>query len=246
MKGDAMKKEKSAEQHDGGQIYMDAKREYSQIYGDYVKRVRQWQVMAIICAMIALVAVCALAYSANSVKIKPYAFYIKDNQAYPLGYAEKYEISRDKTNRANSIEEFVTFQTLLRFIENVRGRTPDTLLQRRLIGNVYAMLLKSTPAFEVVTQYYTTNKPYEKDITILVEDLSIMKEETPNKFTIKWTEKTYKKRKFTKSDSFQGTIDTKTILPDTENAMLENPMGIYVYNISFRKIHKNQKGKEAN
>jgi len=209
--------------------YLNARREYSEVYGSYIQRMNQWRSIAFICAFAAVFAVVGLVYIGSISNIAPYMVHIKDNRAYPMGYAEQYKIS-------GAHKKKVVLNSLMRFIENFRQVTPEKKLQEKFVAEVYSFMQKSMPAYMTVNDWYERNNPFKSDQTILCQITYIVEEKKDN-FRVEWTEKSYDgNSKFKEIKKFKGTIEIKFIIPKSEREIIKNPLGIYIENLYFSSV----------
>jgi len=212
----------------GGNPYLDARREWNERYGDWVARERNWQRLAFICALVALVAVAGLAYAASQNKFIPYV--VEMDQ---LGRMQAVR----PASRARPVEPRFIKAQLAAFIENLRSVSADGWVQRQRIFGAYAMLRTGDAATGMVSEHFRDASPFEtaktETISVQIETILPLTEQS---WRIEWVE-TRRDRTGAKLAVARWTATAATVLspPETEAAILKNPAGLYVTELSWSK-----------
>jgi len=212
----------------GANPYLDARREWNERYGDFVARERNWQRLAFLSTLVALVAVAGLAYAASQNKFVPYVVEIDK-----LGRMQAVQ----PASRARPVEPRFIKAQLAAFIENVRSVTADGWVQRQRIFKAYAMLRTSDAATGMVSAHFRQASPFEraKTETVSVQIETILPL-TRDSWRLEWVE-TQRDRTGIDTGAARWTATATTVIatPESEADMLKNPAGLYVTELSWSK-----------
>ena len=215
--------------------YLSARRRWNDYTGGVASSRRMWQLVALICLLITLVAVAgAIAIGAQS-KFVPYVV-----QVDKLGEA----VATAPAERAAPADPRVIKAQVASFVQSARLVTPDVQLQRQAIFRVFASLAPSDAAYAKINNFYrdpATNPATRMgDEIVSVEIISTIAQ-TPMTWQVDWTEQTYQRSGEVKGppERWRALVQVR-IAPATgatsEAQLRVNPLGIYVTDYSWSKI----------
>jgi len=92
-----------------------------------------------------------------------------------------------RAEQASPVDQRVVRAALLDWMTSLRSITSDVYLQRRFIDDVYAKMVKSSAAFNVVSDSYKQNSPFEhgQNQTVSV-DVHAITPLSPSSYEITW------------------------------------------------------------
>jgi type IV secretion system protein TrbF len=216
--------------------YLNAQRTWNSHVGSLIASRLAWQLVAIVSLLIVLGSVAGVIYIGSQSKFVPYVVQVDK-------FGET--VAQRAIERASPVDSRIVRESIASFITNARLVTPDIALQRRAIFNVYAMLLRQTPASNKMTEFLNGNlqmnpfKRAEKE-TVNTEIISIIPM-TANTWQVDWTE--------TVRDRMKGSLITPPyrmralvtmvvrpdVAGDSEEQMQANPFGVYVSDYAWSK-----------
>ncbi|ETX01006.1 MAG: hypothetical protein ETSY1_09150 [Candidatus Entotheonella factor] len=208
--------------------YLDARREWNERYGDEVARAYNWQRFAWISLVVALVAVCGLAYAAMQNKYVPYVVEIDK-----LGRIRAANVAE----RARPVEVRFQKALLADFIESLRNVMVDGQVQRDRIYQAYAMLRQGDAATGMVNGHFKRHNPFERakteTVTVQVETILPLTDKT---WQIEWRE-IVRDRSGVEiaTEPWKATASVVIVPPRDEASILQNPVGLYVTHLSWSK-----------
>ena len=213
-----------------GSPYLNARAEWLERYGSYINRATQWRRMAFLSIIVAVLSIAGNVIQLNQSKVVRYFVTVDE-----LGKTVAEKIS--ESNR-NSTPELVVQSVIAELITNWRSVTPDTELQKRMMG--YLSTHTASTARGILKEWYVENSPYKtaKDGRIVnVEIKGRPLAVSRDSYHVEWTEIV---RNLQGSEmireKFDAILTVAIIPPATEEAMLANPGGVYVVNISTSKV----------
>jgi type IV secretion system protein VirB5 len=206
--------------------YLEARREWNERYGDYIKQAHHWRAIAIVCGMTALIAVVGVAYIGAQSKVVPYVVAVDR-----LGAAA----AITRADRAAPVDSRVVKAYLARFVADWRAVTVDRQAQKSAIDRVYAMLATGSVALEKLNEHYRARNPFTvastNSVAVAVTNLLQISERT---WQVEWQEVTRDSR-----GELQGTVRMKASIivgiapPTDEHLMLINPLGVYITDLNW-------------
>lgn len=163
--------------------YIDARREWSERYGDYIAQKSMWQKLAFASLGICAIAVLGNVYQASQSKVRTYIV-----QVNKLGEAMNVT-SADSA--APTDRRYVAAQ-LERYITEARSVTSDPKVQKQWLDDVYAM--SGPAAANYLNQYYkqAENQPFNlmrtETRTVQMSPATPMSDKT---WQLEWEESRY-------------------------------------------------------
>jgi type IV secretion system protein VirB5 len=209
--------------------YLAARREWDERYGDFIKHARNWRVVALICALTALVSTAGIVWQSARSRVVPFVV-LMDNLGRPVasGTPDQVVVNDDRLKRA----------ALFSWVENVRIVTPDAVAQRRAIDRVYGFIANGTQAQVFISEYYRSDPPFKRaqTNTVSVEVNSVLPtgERT---FEVDWVETVRDLYGAIKStDHWKASLTIAVNPPSDEAQMRINPLGVYVTQANWEKV----------
>lgn len=194
-----------------------------------------WQILAILCLMIALAGVGGMIYIGSQSRFIPYVV-----QVNKLGEA----VSVSRADVATVADQRVVHASVASFINDLRMVTPDIALQRKAIFRAYALLRINDPATAKANEWLNgteANSPFKRaeTQTVSVEINSVLpqSEET---WQVDWLEKVYDRQGHLQEPPFKMRALLRVYhRPPTQNTTEEqirsNPLGIYIQDFSWSR-----------
>ena len=215
--------------------YLSARRTWN----DHMRAVQSsrtmWQLLALLCLLIALAAVGGIIAIGSQSKFIPYVV-----QVNKLGEA----IAVSRADIAGETDPRVVHASLAAFVNDLRMVTPDVALQRKAIFRAYAMLSNNDPATAKANQWFNgseSSSPFKRaeTQTVNVEIISVIPQ-SPETWQVDWLEKIYDRQGHLTEQPFKMRallrIYNKPTTPSTtEEQIRNNPLGIYIQDFSWSK-----------
>lgn len=209
--------------------YLAARREWDERYGNLITRERNWRLMALVCAVIALVAIGGIVRLSTRTHIVPFVVAMDSlGRTVAAGPAEEASASDDRIKRA----------TLFTFVEDLRTVTTDGVAQRKAIDRVYAHIASGGQSQAFISEYYRSSPPQKRASaeTVSVEVRSVLPT-SERTFEVEWTETTRDLYGAVKGqDRWKAVFGIAVNPPSDERQARINPLGIYVTNANWGKV----------
>jgi len=204
--------------------YLDARREWTERYGNYIKRAQTWRAVA----FLSLGAVCVLTVGlvtlAGQSKVRPFVVEVdKLGAAVAVAPADAAQLPD---------ERIVRFQ-LAQYLTDARQITSDPVVQKRWLDAVYA--ISGPAATNFLNKFYKDHDPFEQARNGLV-DVEIQSAIPLSKesWQVDWTET---KRALTGEmmdvTRWEAIVRVTTFVPSTEREIIRNPSGVVVTQIGW-------------
>lgn len=206
--------------------YLDARREWNERYGSYIKQAKNWRAIAFMSSFIALIAVSGVVYIGSESKLVPYVVEVdKLGQQVPV----------QRADRASSVSDAIIIHQLASWIESSRTVFTDADAQNKMIGITYSMLRNKSPAYNKANAYFQQNNPFARaaDETVSVDIKSVLPM-SKNTWRVEWVEKKHDREgMLVGSTNMQAILTVGITPPQDESAILINPMGVYIDDFSW-------------
>lgn len=215
--------------------YLSARRTWN----DHMRSVQasrnMWQILALLCLLIALAGIGGVVVIGSQSKFVPYVVQVNN-----LGEA----VAVSRADTAAVADQRVIHASVASFINDLRLVTPDIALQRRAIFRTYAMLSTNDPATVKANEWFggdENSSPFKRaeTETVNVEIISVIpqSEET---WQVDWLEKVYDRQGHLAEPPFKMRALLRVYTqPPTQNTTEEqirnNPLGIYIQDYSWSK-----------
>ncbi|SOD42748.1 VirB8/TrbF family protein [Nitrosovibrio sp. Nv4] len=215
--------------------YLAARRTWNEHVGEQVASRQNWQMLGLLCLLIALAGVGGMIYIGSQSKFIPYVVEV-DKLGQTIAVAP--------VDRAKAVDQRVIHAAMATFIQWARLVTPDVALQRKAIFGVYAMLSPDDPATAKMNEFlngrpdWNPFKRAEKE-TVSTEIISVIAQ-TPETWQVDWTETVRDRQGFVKTPPYRMralvTMYVSEPAPETsEEQIRNNPLGIFVSDFAWSK-----------
>jgi type IV secretion system protein VirB5 len=191
--------------------------------------------MGILSLLVTLVGVTGIIHIGQQSKFIPYVVQIdKLGQAVAVSVADK----------AAPTDHRVIASALSACIANARLVTPDVMLQRKAVFDVYAMLPANAPATQKMTEFYNgteESSPFKRATTEMVStEISSAMALTPETWQVDWLETTRDRQGVMKSRPvpMRAMLTIFIAAPTsatTEEQLRKNPLGIFIRDFSWSR-----------
>ena len=206
-------------------------------FGDLARGKRNWQLMAF--GLLGLFAIVLVGYVrlASETRITPYVVAVdKLGRAAAFGPAEP-------SGRPAQTDPRIVAATLALFIRNVRAVSSDGVVQRELLYRAYAHAAARARQFLDGWFALPENDPrlLGQRLTRSIEVDAILPVPGSAVWRMQWTER--EQPVFagaSRESAWEGYLTVKVRRPRTANAVEENPLGIYVTDLTWTEVTKSQ------
>ena len=212
--------------------YLNAQRTWNDHVGRIMSSRRMWQMVAMVCLLIALVAVGGIVEIGRQSKIVPYV--VEVNQ---LGEA----LAIRPAQAAQAADPRVIEATVAAFVSEARLVTPDVTLQREAVLHVYAVLSSNDPATIKMNEWLNgtpESNPFKRAATEMVSiDIKSVMPQTDSTWQIDWVETVRDRKGVIKGVPcrMRALITVYVAPPTAEEQIRQNPLGIFVRDFSWTK-----------
>lgn len=215
--------------------YLSARRTWNDLMKAQVASRRSWEMIAILCLLIALASVGGIAYVGSQSKFIPFLYHVD-----PHGHAT----AIGPVEMASPADPRVLAAAIGDFIANARLVTVDAALQRKAVYQVYAMLSEQDPATGKMNQWMNgteDSNPFtraEKE-TVTV-DVSTVLPQTPDTWEVTWMESVWNRKGEANGPpvAMRALVTVYRAEPaatTTEDELRRNPLSVYVRDFSWSK-----------
>ena len=203
-------------------VYLAARREWNERYGDYIAQANNWRLIAIAALGVAAVAVAGNVWQSSQSRVQPFVVEVDK-----LGDA----LAIQRANVAPPVPVGVVRAQLARYIQDVRSVSIDVQAERVFINEAYAMVDKNGAALTFLNNYFAANDPFKRAATETVSAHveSVLPLPGSNTWRVEWREDTVARDgrpEFSKH--WEATITVSINPPTTDAGILVNPTGLFV------------------
>jgi type IV secretion system protein TrbF len=207
-------------------VYLEARREWNERYGEYIAREHAWKMGFFLMGLISVICAAGMAYTSSQSKFVPYVVAIDK-----LGSA----VGVQRADVAAKPDARVIRAQLARWIENVRSVYQDAGAERVNIEYAYSMLRRTDSAFVRLNDYLANHDPFERakaeGVAIQIGSVIPISDTT---WGVQWRETTHSSKGETiSSTEYQANLTIAIDPPTKEATLLRNPMGIYIKNYDW-------------
>lgn len=216
--------------------YLDARRAWNSHVDRAYAAQHTWQLLCVVCLLIALAAVGGTIYLGSKSKFVPYVIEVnKLGEAVAVGPAQVAAPADPRVVRAS----------LASFIASARLVTPDVTLQREAIFRVYAMLHTKDAAAQQMNEWYNGSKessPFARASKVTVTtDINSVLPISGNSWQVDWQETTRDRTGALVGQPVHMRAMMSVYLepPSTtgdEAAIQRNPLGIYISTYTWQEV----------
>jgi type IV secretory pathway TrbF-like protein len=206
-------------------------------FGDLARGKRHWQLMAF--GLLGLFGIVLVAYVrlASETRITPYVVEVdRLGRAVAVGPAEP-----SRQAAAAAVDPRIVEATLSLFIRNVRAVSSDGVVQRELLYRAYAHAVARARLFLDGWFALPEHDPrlLGQRCTRAVEVDAILPVPGSAVWRVQWTEREQPAvAGALRESAWEGYLTVKVIRPRTANVVEENPLGIYVTDLTWTEVMK--------
>ena len=205
--------------------YLNARREWDERYGDALARAKTWRLAAFASLAVAAIAVAGIAYVGGQSKIQPFVVAL-DKMGNPVAMAQP--------AGGNAVSQRIIEAQVANWVWTARSVIPDPLAQKALIAKVYAMAGSNAGSY--LNTYYAAHPPFG-DFTVNVTITSVLPV-SKDTWQVGWDEQRYEGGQPKPLEHWRANITTglDPKLADNPQVMLDNPLGLFVKNVTWTQI----------
>ena len=205
--------------------YLNARREWDERYGDALSRAKNWRVAAFASLGVTAIAVAGMAFVAGQSKIEPFVVGL-DKMGNPVAMAQP--------TGGSAVSQRIIEAQVANWIWTARTVIPDGMAQKALIAKVYAMA--GTGAASYLNTYYAAHPPFG-DFTVNVTITSVLPV-SKDTWQIGWDELRYVGGQPKPVEHWRANVTTGVDpkLADSPQVMLDNPLGLFIKNVTWTPI----------
>ncbi len=215
--------------------YLSARRTWNDLMKAQVASRRSWELIAILCLLIALASVGGIASIGSQSKFIPFLY-----QVDPHGHAT----AIGPVDQASQTDPRVLASAIGEFIANARLVTVDAALQRKAVYQVYAMLNEQDPATGKMNHWMNGTEdanPFTRAETETVTvDISTVLPQTADTWEVTWLESVWDRKGEVKIPPvpMRALVTVYRAEPSatvSEDELRRNPLSVYVRDFSWSK-----------
>jgi type IV secretion system protein TrbF len=216
--------------------YLDARRTWNSQVDRAFSSLHTWQLLCVLCLLIALGSLAGIAYIGAQSKFVPYVIEVdKLGEAVSIGPA----------TAAGPADARVVRASLASFVSSARLVTPDVSLQREAIFRVYAMLHTKDPAAAQMNEFYNATKdasPFARAAKVTVTtDINSVLPVSTNSWQVDWQESTRDREgALVGKPTHMRAVLTVYLEPISttanQSSIQRNPLGIYVQTFTWQEV----------
>jgi len=209
--------------------YVRARQEWDERFGDQIKSRKRWQLMAFTSLATTLLCVGGMVAIGFRSRTVPYVVALDDvGRAVPVIPAQQVAVKDVRLQEA----------VVARWITDMRTVVTDAVAERRLVDEVYAQTAQNSAASAIVTEFYSTNSPFDllKKQTVDVSVESIV-QQSAKAYEVTWSEATRDLvGTFVASHRYRAFVTVTTEEVTDAKQALVNPLGLYVTNLTWGEV----------
>lgn len=213
--------------------YLNARREWNERYGDYIKQAKTWRIAAFVSMGIALVSVGGLVSVSMQSKVVPYLVQLDDHS--DVVRVERADVLQKPD--ANAIRA-----ALANWVIGARTIYTDPQAEKDLIDATYAMTLPNSAAYQSLANYDRDNNPYELAATETVGvQVTLVVPISNESWQVDWTETVKSPAgKVISTKDWQAMLTISLIPPTDPQQIMLNPLGVYVRQFAWSSVLQSQ------
>jgi type IV secretion system protein VirB5 len=214
--------------------YLEARREWDERYADLVLGKRNWQIAASGLLVLALMLAGGMVWLAARSRYVPYVVEVDK-----LGYALTVPKPLNPTSVPDVTIRIERYEVAA-FIRNARTVTSDPQVEGQMLNSLLAHARGATDRF-LDAYYHSDNfshnpfKLAEKQ-TVSIQIDSIL-QLSPNSYQVRWSEQQRDLNGVVLGSPthWEAVLQTQIVPPNSDDAIIGNPLGFYVTEISWTK-----------
>jgi len=201
--------------------HLNARREWNERYGDYIKAAHHWRLAAVGSIAVALVCSVGMVALAMQQKVVPYAVEFNEHHE-PVRV-----IRADVMTHPNASQIRAGLNT---WIRGARSVYMDRRAMKDMLISTYALTQPGSAAYGALAEYHKQNDPYKisQEYTVEIAANAVL-QISADSWRIEWTEtKRQLSGRVIDTRTWQATATIAIIPPMDESQVLLNPIGMYV------------------
>jgi type IV secretory pathway TrbF-like protein len=209
-------------------MYLAARQEWLERYGDYIAQARNWRMVALLSLIVAGIALTSLALLARQSRVVPYV--VKVDR---LGEA----VAVERADAAAQPDEAIIKAQLARWLTAVRSVYVDAAAQRTLITEAYAMINRLGASYGALNDHMRAHDPFEraKTETVAVQVESVLPIAGAS-WRVEWREEVRgRDGARVSSTQYQASVSMSFNPPTDEATLRLNPTGLYINSFHWAK-----------
>lgn len=214
---------------DSVNLYLSARREWDERYGNLITRAKNWRAMAFLCALLAVIEAGGMIAVSMRSKTTPYVVAVDSlGRQVAAGAADESFAPDDRLKRT----------ALLDWMTDLRTVTNDGVAERKVIERVYSRIASGSAALNVVNEFYRNDPPQKRmeHETVSVDVESVLPT-TDKTYEIEWTETVRDLQGEVQSQKhWKGVCTIDIHSPTDEQLVRTNPLGIYVTDLRWARV----------
>ncbi|MGH7933294.1 MAG: VirB8/TrbF family protein [Candidatus Binataceae bacterium] len=216
----------------GANLYVEARREWDERYADLVLGKRNWQIAAGGLLALSLILASGIVWLTTRSRYIPYVVEVDK-----LGYALTVPQPLTPTSVPDVTARMQRYEVAA-FIRNARAVSSDPQVNQQMLNSLLAHAHGAADRF-LDAYYHSDNfahnpfKIAEKQ-TISIQIDSIL-QLSPQSYQVRWTEvqRDLNGVALGSPAHWEAVLQTRIVPPNSDNAILSNPLGFYVTQISW-------------
>ena len=209
--------------------YLAARKEWDERYGNLITRARNWRLITVVVAMVALVQAGGLIYLASKSRVVPFVVAIDSLDRV---------VASGPAQASNAADERLIRAALYQWIGDLRMVTTDGVAQRRAIDHVYSMIGNGTAAQVQISEFYSQDPPASRaQHETCSAEVKAVFSTSDKTFQVEWSETTRSLNgQVLAQQNWKGSVTITVNPPSDERLARVNPLGIYVVAVSWSKV----------
>jgi len=215
-----------------GNVYVEARREWDERYADLVLGKRNWQIAAGGLLVVTLILSSGIVWLTTRSRYIPYVVEVDK-----LGYALTVPQPLTPTSVPDVAARMQRYEVAA-FIRNARAVSTDPQVEHQMLNSLLAHARDAADRF--LDAYYHsdgfTHNPFKiaEKQTVSVQIDSIL-QLSPQSYQVRWTEMPHDLNGVALGapTHWEAVLQTQVTPPNSDDAILSNPLGFYVTQISW-------------
>ena len=207
-------------------VYLAARREWNERYGDYIAQANTWRLVALGCIAVSVVTVAGGVWDHQYNRPVPFIVEVNSlGDALPIARASLTTPADPRLIRAQ----------LARWVADTRSVYTDVVAEKKLVNEAFTMVDRNAAAGSKLLDWYSSNDPFKKaadsTASIAVNSVLPLSDKT---WRVEWCEDNRTRQGAPISTlAWQATITVAFNLPTSDAAIMANPTGLYVENFDW-------------
>jgi len=212
--------------------YLDARREWDERYADLVLGKRNWQIAAGGLLLLSLILASGIVWLSHRSRFIPYVVEVDK-----LGYALTLPQALAPSNMPDLTARMERYE-IAAFIRDARSVSSDPLVQHQMLNSLLAHTRGAADHF--LDEYYHSDNfarnPFKigekRSVSVQIDSILQL---SPSSYQVHWSEQQRDLNGVTigTPTHWEAVLQTQIVPPNSEDAIVSNPLGFYVTQISW-------------